>query len=139
MASKDLFQKFASALTSLDDSYNIYCAKADNTEGRAPLPLTRSFFTKKNTRNVLDSDSPYSASINDATLCIPGGGNIIYNLPAITAGNIGLEIYISIGGAGNVTITPNGADTINAQASKVINGDGTSVILMAFSGDWRIF
>lgn len=59
------------------------------------------------------------------------------NLPSLGDVNSGARITVQKAGAGNVQVTPFGADTINGGGAYVLDGDFETVTVIAGS-DWRI-
>lgn len=79
------------------------------------------------------------ANTDDVIFCEPGGA-IAINLSAIASYASGKRFKIWTNGAANVTVTPNGAETINGSASYVLNTPYQSIEIVANgSTDWRIF
>lgn len=66
-------------------------------------------------------------------------GAVAVNLPAITVGRVFI-IKDGKGDAGtnNITITPNGADTIGGAATLVLNHNNQVVVLVATAGNWNV-
>jgi hypothetical protein len=83
----------------------------------------------------------YTASINDTVRCNPTGGAFTVTLPAITAGNAGMQITVKnqSGSANVITISRTGADTIDGAASTTIAvSRGKITVESDGSGDWLI-
>jgi hypothetical protein len=88
----------------------------------------------------------YDAQFNEIVRCDSTGGAFPVNLPAITAGSAGLQLLVksAVGspGAGinDITVTPDGTDTIDGEATFVIDAARTGLLLYSDGeGTWMIF
>ena len=82
-------------------------------------------------------DSPYTAKIDECVIASANGGNVVINLPAGLRDET-IIVKKSDGSANTVTITPNGAETINGAATKVLTAQHESYTLMFNGTTWHI-
>ena len=97
--------------------------------GREQLNLNR--------RNVAFADSPVTAAYGDDISCDTSGGAITINLPAAVAGRA--PIIIRAGASAltnNVTVEPNGAETILGESNLQIDINHFSASFAAKAGAW---
>lgn len=83
----------------------------------------------------------YNAAIGELVRCDPSGGAFAVNLPASAAGNAGRSIEVKnvTASANNITITPNGGNTIDGAATLVIAAArGKAVLRDNGAGDWMV-
>lgn len=82
--------------------------------------------------------SPVAAAINDFVRLSSAPYTV--TLPAITAGNRGYSIMVKMEAddPDPVTITPNGADTIEGAASFQFSSDRGAVLLVPWSTNWDV-
>lgn len=92
-----------------------------------------------NTIEVTDADSPYTPTTTDYYIGVNGaGGGVTINLPVGTAGRL-LVIKSEAGQTSNITITPNGAETIeNAATYSVLAATDGSVTLIFRGTNWNV-
>ena len=93
---------------------------------------------------ILVGDSPYTATEDDVYIFAdPAGGAITVNLPAGQDRRFyGIKNYASTGST-NVTVVPNGAETIEGQPSLVLSkgggaGDSAFLVYVVSRTDWFI-
>ena len=88
-------------------------------------------------RNVTSADSPVTAAYGDDISCDSSGGAITINLPAAVAGQP--EIIIRAGASAatnNVTVEPNGAETILGETNLEIDINHFTASFAAKAGAW---
>jgi len=92
-----------------------------------------------NTTSVTDAQSPYSVSSTDYYIGATGqGAGITINLPVGTSGRV-LIIKSEAGQLSDVTIVPNGAQTIENAASFTILAATDGSITLVFRGtNWNV-
>ena len=90
-------------------------------------------FKNLNTRTVTDTDT---LTASDDSIVCNNTTAMAINLPAAT-GN-GKVFYISSINAGEVTVTPNGADTIDGETSQIIGQWDTLTIFSYAVNKWKI-
>ena len=81
---------------------------------------------------IASSNTAIPASARGNTYVHTGSSNITYTLPAASGGGAvpnGWEVVVSNQGAGDLTIDGNGSDTIDGEATLLINTNGRSVRL----------
>ena len=91
--------------------------------------------------NVINnSSSPVSSKISNHYSADSSGGSITFNLPSLSGLIGGEEIRIKLNTAGNnLTITPDGSDTIEGGSSYVMSVSKVSVTCIAGSGtNWEV-
>ena len=98
-----------------------------------------------NITGVTAGDSPYSVASSDVVIvCNTTNGTITINLPAASSSNGRLLRIIDSGNAGTnaITIAANGSDTIQGNATLIINIDNESISTISvhsvLPGEWRI-
>jgi hypothetical protein len=95
-------------------------------------------------KGILFADSPYTATEDDIYIFAdPAGGSITVNLPAGQNKRFyGIKNYASTGSL-NVTVVPNGAETIEGQATLVLTkggavGQSAFLVYVVSRTDWFI-
>ena len=84
--------------------------------------------------------TPYAAGANTVLLCATGAGNILVNLPQVSA-NLGKVYVINKRdvGAGQVVVTPFAGDNINGAGSRnVVNQWDTIIIVAGATTAWYV-
>lgn len=95
--------------------------------------------TQVNTVVVTDADSPYAVTADDYYIgCTGAGAGITIDLPAATDGRM-LVIKSEAGQTSNVTIVPDGTDTIENGASYTIVAatDGSTTLVFRDT-NWNV-
>ena len=96
-----------------------------------------------NHKSITESDSPYTLTASDNVIACNHSSAITINLPATSATPTG-KIFTIKDESGsvstnNITVTPNGADTIEGTTSVTINGDYNAIeIYVNDSTGWFI-
>jgi len=101
------------------------------------LPLAGTMFSK----TITNADTPYTHGLADGTIFADmATGAITINLAAAATAFAGYRVTILRSGdaANNLTIDPNGAETINAAATLVIGVEYEGVVLESNGTNWRI-
>jgi hypothetical protein len=90
-----------------------------------------------NRRNVAFADSPVTAAYGDDISCDSSGGAILINLPAAVAGRAPIIIRAGASAAtNNVTVEPDGAETILGETNLEIDINFFSASFAARAGAW---
>ena len=86
------------------------------------------------------STTPITGAINYHYSVDTSGGAITINLPAISGATTGQRIYIKLKTAGNdLTLTPNGSDSIDGLTSYVLDVQHSALTLVVGAGsNWEI-
>jgi hypothetical protein len=116
-------------LQPLDADLTAIAALTTSAAGREQLILVR--------RNVAFADSPVTAAYGDDISCDSSGGAITINLPAAVAGRA--PIIIRAGASAvtnNVTLEPDGAETILGESNLQIDINHFSASFAAKAGAW---
>jgi hypothetical protein len=98
----------------------------------------RSYLTRANPISIDHTASPYTAAYGQTLLVNSSGGAVTINLPAAVAGGSSI-VVIDVGGAANtnnITLDPNGAETISGEATVEIDQDYKGLTLYALAGSW---
>lgn len=105
-----------------------------------PLTLTNISGAAFYTKNKAFADTPYTLLSEDGYVrWNAAGGNVVHNLPATTGNGRLVSIKKVDATANTVTITPNGADTIDGAATYVLNAQYQFVQLIdAAAGAWDV-
>lgn len=92
-----------------------------------------------NTVRVTDADSPYAVLTTDYYIgCAGQGGGITINLPIGVDGRV-LTIKSEAGQPSDITVTPNGAETIENTASYTLLAATDGAINVIFRGtNWNV-
>ena len=113
----------------LDDDLTAIAALMTTAAGREQLILNR--------RNVAFADSPVTAAYGDDISCDSSGGAITINLPAAVAGRAPIIIRAGASAAtNNVTVEPDGSETILGEGNLQININYFSASFAAKAGAW---
>ena len=119
----------ASSYQPLDGDLTNIAALTTSAAGREQLILVR--------RNVAFADSPVTAAYGDDISCDSSGGAITINLPAAVAGRAPIIIRAGASAAtNNVTLDPDGAETILGETTLEINIKHFSASFAAKAGAW---
>lgn len=92
-----------------------------------------------NTVRVTDADSPYAVTSDDYYIGVAGqGAGVTINLPVGTDGRV-LVIKSEAGQPSNITINPNGANTIENTTSYSVLAATDGSITVVFRGtNWNV-
>ena len=103
-------------------------------------PRGRNELTKPAAVEIDNTDSPYAASFGETIFVDCSSGAVEIDLPAATAGSLPIRIIDDDGDAptNNITIDPNGAETIAGQPTIEIDQARAAVKLVPFAGLWRL-
>ena len=119
----------AAAYQPLDGNLTNIAALTTSAAGREQLILVR--------RNVAFADSPVTAAYGDDISCDSSGGAITINLPAAVAGRAPIIIRAGASAAtNNVTLEPDGAETILGETNLQIDINHFSASYAAKAGAW---
>lgn len=98
----------------------------------------RSYLTRASPVSIDHTVSPYTAAYGQTLLVNSSGGAVTVNLPAAVAGGSSI-VVMDVGGAAgtnNITLDPNGAETISGEATVEIDQDYKGLTLYALAGSW---
>lgn len=98
----------------------------------------RSYLTRASPVSIDHTVSPYTAVYGQTLLVNTSGGAVTINLPAAVAGGSSI-VVLDVGGAANannITLDPNGAETISGEATVEIDQDHKGLTLYALAGSW---
>jgi hypothetical protein len=98
----------------------------------------RSYLTRASPVSIDHTVSPYTAAYGQTLLVDSSGGAVTINLPAAVAGGSSI-VVMDVGGAAgtnNITLDPNGAETISGEATVEIDQDYKGLTLYALAGSW---
>lgn len=98
----------------------------------------RSYLTRASPILIDHTVSPYTAAYGQTLLVDSSGGAVTINLPAAVAGGSSI-VVIDVGGAAstnNITLDPDGAETISGEATVEIDQDYKGLTLYALAGSW---
>jgi hypothetical protein len=98
----------------------------------------RSYLTRASPVSIDHTVSPYTAAYGQTLLVNTSGGAVTINLPAAVAGGSSIVVLDVGGSAGtnNITLDPNGAETISGEATVEIDQDHKGLTLYALAGSW---
>jgi hypothetical protein len=98
----------------------------------------RSYLTRASPVSIDHTVSPYTAAYGQTLLVNSSGGAVTINLPAAVAGGSSIVVLDVGGSAGtnNITLDPNGAETISGEATIEIDQDHKGLTLYALAGSW---
>jgi hypothetical protein len=98
----------------------------------------RSYLTRASPVSIDHTVSPYTAAYGQTLLVNSSGGAVTINLPAAVAGGSSIVVMDVGGSAGtnNITLDPNGAETISGEATIEIDQDHKGLTLYALAGSW---
>ena len=125
----DLDAELATTFQPLDADLTAIANLSTSAAGREQLILNR--------RNVTNSDSPVTAAYGDDISCDSSGGAITINLPAAVAGRA--PVIVRAGASAqtnNVTVEPDGAETILGEANLQIDINHFAYSFAAKAGAW---
>lgn len=94
--------------------------------------------------NIINSGFPYNISSPAATVTVlkylidNGSSAVTVNLPTAANPNVDLRIEIKRRGTANVTITPNGAETIDGLSSVVLTAQYAALVIDSDGTGWNI-
>ena len=92
-----------------------------------------------NVTGITNADSPYTVASDDYYIGVNGtGAGITINLPAGSAGRL-LIIKSETGQLSNITVVPNGTQTIeNAASYTILAATDGSITVVFRSGNWNV-
>ncbi|NQZ48177.1 MAG: hypothetical protein HRT63_11720 [Erythrobacter sp.] len=91
-------------------------------------------------REVTNSDSPVTAVSGDTIFVDCSSGAVEVDLPAATAGSLPITVIDDDGNAptNQITLDPDGSETINGETSIEIDIARAALTLVPFAGRWQI-
>lgn len=118
----------------------IYATGVDTFSQVTSTTRGRNELTRPSPAHINNTDSPYSASFGEEIFVDCSTGAVEIDLPAATAGSLPILITDDDGSSvtNNITIDPNGAETIAGQSTIEIDQARASILLVPFAGSWRI-
>jgi hypothetical protein len=128
----------AGVSTSADDF--IYATGADTFSTVSSSSRGRNELARPSPREVDNTDNPVTAVFGDTIFVDCSSGAVEIDLPAATAGSLPISIIDDDGNAptNNITIDPDGSETINGETSIEIDQARAAVTLIPFAGRWQI-
>ena len=94
---------------------------------------------------ITDSNSPYTATYTNSIIsCDTTSGAITINLPAAGATNVGAGFVLTVKdqagttGSNNITLDPNGSETIDGSATAVMTVNWSSLTIYSNGSNWFI-
>jgi hypothetical protein len=117
----------------LDSDLTAIAALTTTARGRNEL-------TRPDPIHINSGDSPYSASFGDVIFVDCSTGAVEIDLPAATLGNLPITVTDDDGLSvtNNITLDPDGSESIAGQSSIEIDQARASIKLVPFAGSWRI-
>jgi hypothetical protein len=117
----------------LDSDLTSIAALTTTARGRSEL-------TTPNAAHIDNTDSPYAASFGEEIFVDCSTGAVEVDLPAATAGSLPIIITDDDGESvtNNITVDPDGSETIAGQTTIEIDQARASIKLVPFAGVWRI-
>lgn len=110
------------------------------TATHTQLSLLASF---TNLKGAATKSTTYPVVVGDegkVLVCNTSGGAFPINLPAVATAGAGFILHVVLATAGNdLTITPDGAETINGAATKVLNTAYQGVSLICTGSEWLVY
>jgi hypothetical protein len=93
--------------------------------------------------SIDDTDSPYTATTSQSIIgCDSSSGAITINLPAAASATAGFcfKVKDEAGSAGtnNITLDPNGSETIDGETTVVMNSNFQSITIYTNGSNWFI-
>jgi hypothetical protein len=139
------FQPLDATLTALSgvsttaDDF-IYATGADTFSTVSSSSRGRNELARPSPREVDNTDSPVTAVFGDTIFVDCSSGAVEIDLPAATANSLPISIIDDDGSSAtnNITIDPDGSETINGETSIEIDQARAAVTLIPFAGRWQI-
>jgi hypothetical protein len=100
----------------------------------------RNELTKPSAAHINNTDSPYAASFGEEIFVDCSTGAVTINLPAATADSLPIWVTDDDGESvtNNISVVPNGVETIAGQSSIEMDQARASTKYVPFAGVWRI-